>query len=130
MRHSITEKDAHTAAALLRLQVHIVNVAAERDIDAAFDDLAGARTAGLVVLPDTLFIDLRRRLSEITAARKLPAIYSNRLYVAAGGLMCYGSSPIDAFSRSRHLRRPHSARREALRPAGRAGGQIRDGDQS
>ena len=91
-----TEK-THTAAALLRLQVHIVNVAAERDIDAAFDDLAGARSAGLVVLPDTLFIDLRRRLAEIAAARKLPAIYSNRLYVAAGGLMCYGSSPIDAF---------------------------------
>ena len=36
-------------------------------------------------------------MAEIAAARKLPAIYSNRLYVAAGGLMCYGSSPIDAF---------------------------------
>ena len=91
-----TEK-TRAAAALLRLQVRIVNVAAERDIDAAFDDLANARSAALVVLPDTLFIDLRGRLAEITAARKLPAIYSNRLYVAAGGLMCYGSSPIDAF---------------------------------
>jgi len=30
-------------------------------------------------------------------ARKLPAIYGNRLYVAGGGLMCYGSNPIDAF---------------------------------
>jgi putative tryptophan/tyrosine transport system substrate-binding protein len=91
-----TEK-TRAAAASLRLQVHIVNVAAERDIDAAFDDLARARSAGLLVLPDTLFIDLRGRLAEIAAARKLPAIYSNRLYVADGGLMCYGSSPIDAF---------------------------------
>jgi putative tryptophan/tyrosine transport system substrate-binding protein len=91
-----TEK-TRAAATLLRLQVHIVNVAAERDIDAAFDDLARARSAALVVLPDTLFIDLRGRLAEIAAARKLPAIYSNRLYVADGGLMCYGSSPIDAF---------------------------------
>ena len=40
---------------------------------------------------------MRRRLVEIAAARRLPAIYSNRLYVADGGLMCYGSSPIDAF---------------------------------
>jgi len=85
------------AAASLRLQVHAVNVAAERDIDAAFDDLARVRAAALLVFPDTLFIDVRRRLAEIVAARKLPAIYSNRLYVEEGGLMSYGSSPIDAF---------------------------------
>jgi hypothetical protein len=36
-------------------------------------------------------------LGEIAAARKLPAIYRNRLYVEEGGLMSYGSSPIDAF---------------------------------
>src|SRR5262252_5032498 len=86
-----TEK-TRAAAASLRLQVQLVNVAAERDIDAAFDNLARARSAALLVLPDTLFIDLRERLAEIAAARKLPAIYSNRLYVADGGLMCYGSS--------------------------------------
>jgi len=91
-----TEK-TRAAAASLRLQVQLVNVAAERDIDAAFDNLARARSAALLVLPDTLFIDLRERLAEIAAARKLPAIYSNRLYVADGGLMCYGSSPIEAF---------------------------------
>jgi putative ABC transport system substrate-binding protein len=85
------------AAASLRLQVHIVNATAERDIDAAFDDLARVRAAALLVLPDTLFIDLRGRLAKMAAARRLPAIYSNRLYVADGGLMCYGSSPIDAF---------------------------------
>ena len=59
--------------------------------------IAGARLAALLVLPDTLFIDLRGRLAEIATARKLPAIYSNRLHVADGGLMCYGSNPIDAF---------------------------------
>ena len=43
-----TEK-TRAAAALLRLQVRLVNVAAERDIDAAFDHLANARSAALVV---------------------------------------------------------------------------------
>jgi putative tryptophan/tyrosine transport system substrate-binding protein len=89
--------DTKVAAASLRLQIHIINVAAERDVDAAFDDLARVRAAGFLVFPDTLFIDVRGRLAEIAAARKLPAIYSNRLYVEAGGLMSYGSSPIDAF---------------------------------
>jgi putative ABC transport system substrate-binding protein len=88
---------AQAAAASLRLQVRIINVAAERDIDVAFDDLARARAAAFLVLPDTLFIDVRRRLAESAAARRLPAIYSNRLYVEDGGLMCYGSSPVDAY---------------------------------
>jgi putative ABC transport system substrate-binding protein len=48
-------------------------------------------------LPDTLFVDTRRRLVEIAAARKLPTIYSNRLYVEDGGLMSYGSNPTDAY---------------------------------
>ena len=85
------------AAASLGLQVHIVNAAGEGDIETAFDSLARVRSAALLVLPDTLFIDLRKRLAEIAAARKLPAIYTNRLYVEDGGLMSYGSSPIDAY---------------------------------
>jgi putative tryptophan/tyrosine transport system substrate-binding protein len=88
---------AQVAAAALGLQVHTINVAAARDIDAAFGSLAEARCAALLVAPDTLFIDERRRLAEITADRKLPAIYSNRLYIEDGGLMSYGSSPVAAF---------------------------------
>jgi ABC-type uncharacterized transport system substrate-binding protein len=88
---------SRTAAASLGLQVHIVNVVAGRDITAAFDEILGARSAALVVLPDTLFVDERKRLAEIAAARKLPAIYSNRLYAKDGGLMSYGSNPTEAF---------------------------------
>jgi len=83
-------------AASLRLQIHIANATMERDIDGAFDDLARSRSAALLVFPDTLFIAMRARLAEFAAARKLPAMYSNRLYVEDGGLMSYGSSPIDA----------------------------------
>jgi ABC-type uncharacterized transport system substrate-binding protein len=84
------------AAASLRLQVHIVYAAAEHEVGAAFDDLARARAAGVLVLPDSLFISVRGQLADIAAARKLPAMYSNRLYVEDGGLMSYGTSPIDA----------------------------------
>jgi putative tryptophan/tyrosine transport system substrate-binding protein len=63
----------------------------------AFDNLARARSAALLVLPDTLFLGVRERLAGIAAARKLPAIYSNRLYVEDGGLMSYGSKAIDAY---------------------------------
>jgi len=85
------------AAVSLRLQVYIVNVASGREVGTAFDDLARARAVALLVFPDTLFIGERKQLADMAAARKLPAIYSNRLYVKDGGLMCYGSSPVEAF---------------------------------
>jgi putative tryptophan/tyrosine transport system substrate-binding protein len=85
------------AAASLRLQVQIVNATAESDIDAAFDNLARARSAALLVFPDTLFLGMRERLVGIAAARKLPALYSNRVYVEGGGLMSYGSRAIEAY---------------------------------
>jgi putative ABC transport system substrate-binding protein len=85
------------AAASLRLQVYIVNVPSGREVGTAFDELANAQAAALLVFPDTLFIDERRQLVDMAAARKLPAIYSNRLYVKDGGLMCYGSNPVEAF---------------------------------
>jgi putative ABC transport system substrate-binding protein len=90
-------QQAQVAAAALGLQIHTVRAAAARDVDAAFDSLVQAHCAALLVAPDSLFIDERRRLAEIAAARKLPAIYSNRLYVEDGGLMSYGSSPVAAF---------------------------------
>jgi len=85
------------AAASLRLQVHVANVVSVRDIDTAFESLARTQSAALLVLPDTLFVGARKRLAEIAAVRKLPAVYSNRLYVEDGGLMCYGSSQVVAF---------------------------------
>ena len=85
------------AAASLGLQVHIVNAGAEPNIAPAFDSLARARSTALIVLPDTLFLGTRGRLTELAAAYRLPAIYSNRLYVEDGGLMSYGSNATDAF---------------------------------
>src|SRR5262249_18481659 len=85
------------AAASLRLQVHVANVVSVRDIDTAFESLARTQSAALLVLPDTLFVGARKRLAGFAAVRKLPGVYSNRLYVEDGGLMCYGSSQVVAF---------------------------------
>ena len=60
-------------------------------------DLATRDRPRCSFVPDPFFIDLRGRLVATRARAQLPAIYSNRVYVAAGGLMSYGSSPIDAF---------------------------------
>jgi putative ABC transport system substrate-binding protein len=94
------ESDAmavQAAATLLRLKVHMVHTIAERDFDRAFDDLHRAQVAAILVFPDALLIDGRGRLIELATRYKLPALYPNRDFVAAGGLMSYGSSRVDGY---------------------------------
>jgi putative ABC transport system substrate-binding protein len=70
---------------------------AERDFDAAFDDLGRAQASALLVFPDALFTDVRGRLAELATRHKLPVLYPDRSYVEAGGLMSYGGSRTDAY---------------------------------
>jgi putative ABC transport system substrate-binding protein len=87
---------AQAAAARLGLKVHVVHTAAPRDLDAAFDDLGRVQASAVLIFPDALFIDARRRLGELAARQRLPALYPDRFFVEAGGLMSYGSNRIDA----------------------------------
>lgn len=86
-----------TAAASLRLQVRPVNVVAERDLDAAFDDLRRAQATAVLVFPDALFTGARGRLADLVIRYRLPVLFPDRTYVEAGGLMSYGSSRSDAY---------------------------------
>jgi ABC-type uncharacterized transport system substrate-binding protein len=88
---------AQAAATSLRLKVHVVHTVAERDFDAAFDDLDRAQASALLVFPDALFTDVRRRLAELATRHKMPVLYPDRSYVEVGGLMSYGSSRSGAF---------------------------------
>jgi putative tryptophan/tyrosine transport system substrate-binding protein len=87
------------AAALLRLKVQVVHTAAQRDLDAAFDDFGRAQTTAVLVFPDALFSDVRGRLAELATRYKLPVLYPDRSYAEVGGLMSYGSSRSDAFAK-------------------------------
>jgi ABC-type uncharacterized transport system substrate-binding protein len=90
-------KQAQAAASLLRLKVHVVYTVAERDLDAAFDDLGRAQASAVLVFPDALFTGVRGRLAEFATRHKLPVLYPDRSYVEAGGLMSYGGSRTDAY---------------------------------
>jgi ABC-type uncharacterized transport system substrate-binding protein len=90
---------AQAAAASLRLKIHVVHTVAERELDAAFDDFRRVQATAVLVFPDALFIDVRGRLAELAAHHKLPALYPDRTFVEAGGLMGYGSSRTDAIAK-------------------------------
>jgi putative ABC transport system substrate-binding protein len=89
-------KDLQAAAHALGLQLHIVNASTERDIDTAFATIVQRGAGALLVGNDTFFTDRRDQLVALAARHALPALYSLRESVAAGGLASYGTSINDA----------------------------------
>ena len=60
------------------------------ELGPAFETLAKERVEALTVPPDTVFSNFRRRIAELAAATRMPAIYGFREHVEDGGLMSYG----------------------------------------
>ena len=64
----------------------------ENEIEAAFDTLVRDRIDALFVAPDTYFVSQRDQFVTLTARYRIPAAYSTREEVEAGGLMSYGAN--------------------------------------
>ena len=89
--------ETQTAAHALGLQLRAVEVRDPTDFDSAFSAIARERAGALVVLPDPRFRDQQRRILDLAAKSRLPAIYWSRDLVEAGGLMAYGANFPDVF---------------------------------
>jgi len=93
-------KGADVAARALGVRLQFVEAQGPADIDRAFSDMTRARAGALTVVGNTMFITERRRLVDLAAKNRLPAVYARREYVDAGGLMSYGSNIADLFRRT------------------------------
>jgi putative ABC transport system substrate-binding protein len=92
-----TLREVHEAARATGLQIHILNATTIGEIDAAFATLGRDRPDALFVATNGLFTNRRAQIATLAAGERIPAIYSNRNYVAAGGLMSYGTDSADGF---------------------------------
>ena len=90
-----TRRDLEPAARVLGLQIQFYDASTSKEIDAAYATLVRERPDALFVAPDTLFTSRRVQLTALAARHALPAVYSVREFVDAGGLMSYGTSIAD-----------------------------------
>jgi putative tryptophan/tyrosine transport system substrate-binding protein len=90
-------RDVREAARLLGQQFSIVNAGSEGDFEVAFAGLVQQRAGALIVVSDPLFNNHRDQLTALAARRAIPAIYFDREFAVAGGLMSYGTSIADAY---------------------------------
>jgi putative ABC transport system substrate-binding protein len=93
--HSLT-----VAARALELHLQVVELRRADELDSAFAAMTRAGADALIVLNYELLWGLYGQVANLAATSRLPAMYSWRELVVAGGLMSYGPSQTDAQRRA------------------------------
>ncbi len=93
-------KETEVAARALGVRLQFVEARGPADFDRAFSDMTRARAGALTVWSTPMFTGERRRLVDLAAKNRLPAVYAQRDFVDAGGLMSYGPNGPDLFRRA------------------------------
>jgi putative ABC transport system substrate-binding protein len=70
------------------------------DIDRAFTTIRKERSGAILVFGDPMLQTHQRRIAELAAKNRLPAIWAHRESVDAGGLMSYGTNFDDLYRRA------------------------------
>src|SRR5262249_5397000 len=70
--------------------------ATEHDIDTAVVSLVQQGAGALMVANDPFFVSRRDQIVALAARHTIPTMYFSREFTAAGGLLSYGASLIDA----------------------------------
>jgi putative ABC transport system substrate-binding protein len=92
-----TTREVQEAAPTIGLQIRILNAATIGEIDVAFAALARERPDALFVAPDAFFSGRAVQFATLAARDNIPTTYASRDFVAAGGLMSYGTDIADMF---------------------------------
>jgi putative ABC transport system substrate-binding protein len=95
-------RSANVAAPSLAIELVPGPVENAADIERFLDTFARAPDGGLLLPPDITTFTHRDLLVALAAQHRLPAIYSFRQFVDAGGLMSYGTDQVDMFGKTAH----------------------------
>jgi putative ABC transport system substrate-binding protein len=98
--HVAFVREVQLAARSLGAQVQVLDARNPDQLDSAFAAMTREHAAALLVLTDSVFVGQRQRVANLAARSRLPALYSQREFVDAGGLVSYGPSLSDMFRRA------------------------------
>jgi putative ABC transport system substrate-binding protein len=96
---SLNVGESEAAAQALGLQIQVGEVRALEQVDSVMDEFGKARVGAIYVPGSTMLAAHAERVTAAVAGRRLPAMYANDRFVAAGGLMVYSASTGKSFAR-------------------------------
>ena len=88
---------AREAARVIGRQIIVVKAGAKSEFDTAFQIIVQRRVGALVIAGDPFFNSQIEQLGALTVRHAVPAIYQQREFAAAGGLLSYGINLPDAY---------------------------------
>jgi putative tryptophan/tyrosine transport system substrate-binding protein len=89
---NVEQADAEAGARKMGLETVTLNARNASEIDAAFEQLLGAKADAIITGTDPILLDRREQIVSLANRHKLPAVSFVRQFAAAGGLMSYGPS--------------------------------------
>jgi putative ABC transport system substrate-binding protein len=87
-------RNMQAAAPALGMQLHVLHASTDRDLDTVF---AALRADALVIGPYLFFTSRMEQLGALSLRNAVPAIFSARPFVAAGGLLSYGANETETY---------------------------------
>lgn len=87
-------------ASLLRMEAIVVPVEKVADFEPIIASQAGHPLTGLLITPDSFLTFYRAEITALAARYRLPAVYPFRYFATIGGLLSYGSDPLDIMRRA------------------------------
>jgi putative ABC transport system substrate-binding protein len=88
---------AEAAAPPLKIKLTALAVHSAAEIESRVSEFAKEPNGGLIVLPHAITVEHRNVIVGLAARYRLPALYPLRNFAANGGLISYGTNPIDPF---------------------------------
>ena len=86
------KQELHKAADKLGQRIQIINASSEPEIDAAFASMKQLQANAVLVAADPFFASRRELIVSLATKYAIPAVYEQRSFTAAGGLMSYGTN--------------------------------------
>ena len=93
-------KESQLPARELGLQLHSMEVSKPEKFEIAFREAIKVHSAALVATSGSFFGSYQKRIVDLAAKHRLPAIYNREDFVDSGGLMSYGPDRADPYRRA------------------------------
>jgi putative ABC transport system substrate-binding protein len=93
-------RDLQAAAQALGRRLQVLPAATDRELETAFATAVEQKVGALFINIDSFLFARREQIAALAARHQVPTIHPFREYVAAGGLMSYGASFVDAWRQS------------------------------